>query len=157
MPSPRYYIGQPQDSFDGLISPIGRDKHGGIYSADAVAVACMKLINVEDYFYGRAKNVSKDAERAIELTSEVTERLSTAINSLVATEQKYSESAKQASSRVKDASERICQGIARVEKAANFDRLERYVELLERAASAIDQLAKLDDSGRLEKIANALR
>ena len=40
---------------------------------------------------------------------------------------------------------------------ANFERLERYVELLERAAQAMSGLAELEKNGKLEKIANAIK
>ena len=36
-------------------------------------------------------------------------------------------------------------------------RLERYVELLERAAVAMNSLAELEKTGKLEKIAGALK
>ena len=40
---------------------------------------------------------------------------------------------------------------------ANFERLERYVELLERASQAMSVLAELEKNGKLEKIANAIK
>lgn len=58
---------------------------------------------------------------------------------------------------VRDAADKLAAGLNKIEKAANFDRLERYVELLERAAKAMDLLATLEQSGKLEKIAGALR
>ena len=47
--------------------------------------------------------------------------------------------------------------LKKVEKNANFDRLERYVLLLERAANAMHSLAELEASGKLEKIAASIR
>lgn len=44
-----------------------------------------------------------------------------------------------------------------LQKSADFERLERYVALLERAAVAMQTLAELEASGRLEKIAAAIR
>ena len=44
-----------------------------------------------------------------------------------------------------------------IAEVANFERLERYVELLERAAQAMSVLAELEKNGKLEKIANAIK
>lgn len=69
----------------------------------------------------------------------------------------FAQKCKRASGNVRDAAERLAQGIERVERAANFDRLERYVTLLERAATAMKILADLEAAGKLDKIASAMR
>jgi hypothetical protein len=48
-------------------------------------------------------------------------------------------------------------GLAKVEKAANFDRLERMVDLLERAAVAMSTLAEMEKSGQLAKLSEAIK
>ena len=58
---------------------------------------------------------------------------------------------------IKAAEEKLMQGLARIEKAANFDRLQQYVSLIERASSAMTLLADLQKDGRLDKIATAIR
>jgi hypothetical protein len=45
----------------------------------------------------------------------------------------------------------------KVEKTANFSNLERYVNLLERAATAMSTLAELEKEGKLDKISSALK
>ena len=67
------------------------------------------------------------------------------------------EASKKASGNIRDATEKLSQGLLKIEKTANFDRLERYVVLLERASVAIESLAELEKNGRLEKIANAIK
>ena len=49
------------------------------------------------------------------------------------------------------------QGLARIENAANCDRLQQYVSLIERASSAMKILADLEKEGKLDKIATAIR
>ena len=80
-----------------------------------------------------------------------------ALNRFVDLEAKIADSAKRASGSVRDSGEKLAQGLARIEKQANFSRLEQYVVLLERAASAMKTLSELESSGKLDKIAGALR
>ena len=51
----------------------------------------------------------------------------------------------------------MASGLSKIEKSADMARLQGYVELLERAATAMNALADLEKSGKLEKIANSLR
>jgi len=44
-----------------------------------------------------------------------------------------------------------------VQKQADFNNLTRYVELLERAATAMTTLSELEKAGKLQKIAGALK
>ena len=81
----------------------------------------------------------------------------TNMEALVVCENRITANAKTASSKLKQAAELVGQGVVRMEKAANFDRLERYVSLLERAAVAMTTLGELEKSGKLEKIAEAIR
>lgn len=64
---------------------------------------------------------------------------------------------KKASGNIRKAADDLSSGLARVEKQANFNNLERYVVLLERAAVAMSTLAELEKTGRLDKIAGALK
>ena len=51
----------------------------------------------------------------------------------------------------------MSEGLSRIEKQANFDNLERYVTLLERANVALSALAELEKNGKLNKISEALK
>ena len=79
------------------------------------------------------------------------------MSKLIDAESKISETTKKVTGQVRDNAQKLGDGLLRVEKAANFDRLERYVGLLERAATAMSTLAELEATGRLEKIAGAIR
>jgi hypothetical protein len=114
-------------------------------------------INTEDFYTRKARNMTKDAEKAIEMTDDVSKRFKSSINQLMVVEQEFVQQSKKMSGEVRDASEKIAQGIQRVEKAANFERLERYVELLERTATAMTILGELEKTGKLDKIATAIR
>lgn len=148
----------PSKSFgDTGIAPAMYDKHGPGYRKSDVEKVIVKMINSDQYFKEQAKQMSLDTEKAIELTEDVNARFSKTLDNFQNTTKKFTEQAKTASGGVRDAADKLAAGLNKIEKAANFDRLERYVELLERAAKAMDLLATLEQSGKLEKIAGALR
>jgi len=139
------------------VKPAFIDKHGPAYSRESVDEIGRRYINSGDYFHRMAKQMTTDTEKAIDLTDDVEKRFSQSLNRFCATERKFADESKRASGSVRDAANKLADGLAKVEKAANFDRLERYVELLERAATAMNTLAELDKSGRLAKIAEAIK
>lgn len=139
------------------IKPTVIDKHGPGYSRESVDEMCKRFIVSGNYFYRMAKQMTTDTEKAIELTDDVEKRFSQSLGRFTAIERRFSDESKKASGSVRDAANKLADGLAKVEKAANFDRLERYVELLERAANAMNTLAELDKSGRLSKIAEAIK
>lgn len=139
------------------VSPIKHDKHGPAYSQDEINELVCKLINDENYFERRAKNMVSDTKRAIDTTETTINQFNTVIDKFFLTEERFINHSKKMAGALKDASEKVSQGISRVEKSANFDRLERYVGLLERAAEAMNALAKLEAEGKLNKISEALK
>lgn len=147
---------------DGLaaimgLKPVKTDKRGPMYLKSDVDGTILRTICAEQYFYMRVPIMTADAQKAIDATETAMKKFSETIDRFFEIETKVITSSKRASGALKDASERLGQGIARVEKAADFDRLERYVGLLERAETAMRGLAELEASGRLEKIADAIR
>jgi len=116
-----------------------------------------KSINNEVFFERRVKNMSNDLNSAKELVDNSIEHLSLSIDKLLKMEETISEGTKKVSGKVRDASKKLNDGLTNIEKTANFDRLERYVSLLERAEKSLGALAELENNGQLEKIANAIR
>lgn len=140
------------------LSPFKIVKTGPLYKKSEVTAACLKMVNTDyPFFNKKAKAMTTDVEKAIEKTTRVTSEFSLALDRLYNTEKQFAEESKRISGSVRAAGEKLAQGLAKVEKAANFDRLERYVVLLERAAAAMTTLAELEQSGKLEKIAGAIR
>ena len=139
------------------LRPLKQDKGCPIYSAKDVNRTIFKLIETNSYFSKRVKNIMSDTKTAIDKTNEVINGFELVINKYMAMEESIVEKTKKTSGSIKDSAEKLAQGMARIEKAANFDRLERYVGLLERAATAMNLLAELEKDGKLDKIAGALK
>lgn len=131
----------------------------GLIPAAEVAKAAVNKINAGDRF--AASKSLTDAEKDVVAASAQLDRMLTSmyanLAALAECEKRIEADTKAASSRLKQAAENAIQGISRVEKAANFDKLERYVSLLERAATAMETLSELEKSGKLEKITAAIR
>jgi len=80
-----------------------------------------------------------------------------ALDRMIDKEKRLSETAKKTSGNIRAAANDLVNGLNRVEQVANFERLEKYVSVLERAASALTVLAELEKGGKLERIANAVK
>ena len=139
------------------LTPIFIDKLGPAFKNEDVRSLIFGYVMAENYFYRMAKKMTTDTEKAIQKTDEVTEGFEKSLNKFFAMQTQITEASKKASGNIRDATEKLSHGLLKIEKTANFDRLERYVILLERASVAIESLAELEKNGRLEKIANAIK
>ena len=139
------------------LTPIFIDKLGPAFKNEDVRSLIFGYIMAENYFYRMAKKMCTDTEKAIQKTDEVTEGFEKSLNKFFDMQAQITEASKKASGNIRDATEKLANGLLKIEKTANFDRLERYVILLERASVAIESLAELEKNGRLEKIANAIK
>lgn len=139
------------------VNPIKYDKEGPKYSMASIEAVIVKKIFIQTYFKGITKPMNNDIQTAIDLTQDATKRFSIALDTFTKTHENFAESAKKASSSVRTAADTMAAGLAKVEKAANFDRLERMVDLLERAAAAMSTLAEMERSGQLTKLSEAIK
>ena len=154
-------IGMLRDDFSNAI------KDGKILSAKNITIdksvkndCSWKVVNRiknQEYFKLRAKTMKNDIDTASELIEESFDRINTSLNNLVEKEAETAVQLKKVSGKVRASTQQLGEGLAKIEKLANFDRMEKYVLLLERAASAIESLSVLEKSGKLDKIASAIR
>ena len=105
----------------------------------------------------RAKDMSTDYETATKIADEANKMFKKSYSDLIDTTAQLQASAKKASGDVRKSADDLAQGLIKVQKQADFNNLTRYVELLERAATAMTTLAELEKAGKLQKIAGALK
>jgi len=140
------------------IIPIGHDKHGPKYLQSDVDKAVFGMIKAQTYFTWRFKETMKDDyDAATELLKQSEKAFSESLSKFQGSTAEVGAGVKKASGQIRDAAHRLNDSLAKVEKAANFDRLERYVDLLERANAAMQALAELESTGRLSKITQAIK
>ena len=146
------------NSFYTGIKVLKRDKSGCHYLVSDCDKYLVKLINVsKTYFKERGKHMTDEIDQASLQIDEALEKFKERLNKFNSLEQTFSSNAKKVASDIKIAQERLNQGLTRIDKAANFDKLERYVLLIERAAEGMERLAELEKTGKLEKIIDALK
>ena len=142
-----------------IIKPAIIDKHGPAWNASDINKIVENEINSEDgaFFKRTAKDAHKDFYEASELVDSQDKIFNRSIENLLKTTDKLKQDVKKVSGDIRKASDDLASGLLKVEKQANFANLERYVSLLERAASSMQILAELEKTGKLEKIAGALK
>lgn len=143
-------------TLNGLF-PIRQDKKGLMWNKSDVFVSVVKHIQTNNYFKRRAKIMSKDLEESNNLINESVGFLEASIEKLLKTENHLMDQSKKVSGSVRKSAHDLMTGMAAIEKMANFDKLERYVLLLERTASAMTVLSELDKNGKLEKLMSVIK
>lgn len=135
------------------------DRYGPAYTLKSVTNTIATEVNDPSgsYIIRGVKNVTTDMQKATDTLTEAERMFSTAIDKYQAQSAALSAAAKKCAGDVRKAADDLSSGLTKVEKTANFANLERYVGLLERAATAMQMLAELEKSGRLDKIAGALK
>jgi len=140
-----------------ISSLIGHDRNGELWDAVKINKLCSQSINNEAYFQRRGKRMSRDIDKSTALVDESIEKLSKSIGIMIETENKLTSATKAVSTNVRATTDKLAQGLSRIEKQADFNKLATYVSLLERAEKALSALAELELNGKLERIAGALK
>ncbi len=141
----------------GGLYPIGQDSKGLKWLMDDVHKVVINNIKQNLFFKGRVKTMSKDIQEASDLIGEFTQMLDSSLQKMQKTEQNIAEQSKKVSGSVRKSAHDLMTGMASIEKMANFDKLERYVILLERTASAMSVLSDLEKAGKLEKLMSVMK
>lgn len=142
----------------GSIKAVKQDSKGLAWDMREVAEHAAADILNGNYFERRSKSyMATDFEAATKVCDDATKLFNASMNHMLAAETKISDAAKKTSGSVRKAADDLHSGLSKIEKVANFDRLERTVAVLERAAAALTVLAELEKDGKLERIATAVK
>jgi uncharacterized phage infection (PIP) family protein YhgE len=128
-----------------------------LYKEHDVLMAASKLITGGLFFKEKGKEMSEDLNKASELLEKATLNYKDRLADFSKTCNEIDIAANKASQQLRATTEKLSQGLSRIEKSANFANLERYTLLLERSAHALSILAELDNKGKLAKISDALK
>jgi len=139
--------------------PARFERGAPVFYADDIDRAAATEINSEGgaFFTRGAKKMSTDFDNATQMIEGAQERMSAAITALRKQEEAISEGSKRVSQNVRKAANDMAEGLNRISKLGDFNNLERYVTLLERAAGAMTVLADLEKDGKLAKITAAVK
>ena len=122
-----------------------------------VATSAYIASGTGNFFKDRAKDMSNDLEKASDILSKATTIFKDRLDDYGKTCSEIDAVSNKASQQLRITTEKLSQGLSRIEKAANFANLERYTILLERSAQALSILADLETKGQLGKISAALK
>lgn len=139
------------------LQPVRFDKEGAMWHPADITALVAKEIRNNIHFQRRVKNIMDDFKDVTAACDSVTKIFNTAIDNMVASQTRLSDIAKKTSGSIRSSATDLSDGLTRIEKAANFDKMAVYVGLLERMASAMSTLAELEKTGKLERIANAVK
>lgn len=101
--------------------------------------------------------MNDDFKDATEIANNAARVFDAAVDKLSAAQGQVTLTARKVSTEMRKSATEIADGLSRIEKTANFDKFERYVSVLERAAAALSVLAELEKSGSLARIAGAVQ
>ena len=135
------------------------DRNGPGWSVARINTAIAKELASDGgtYLTRGAKMISVDYEKATKIADSAEKMFKRNVSNLMTTTEELQNNIKKVSGNVRKAADDLAAGLIKVEKTANFSSLERYVSLLERAATAMSTLADLEKEGKLDKISNALK
>lgn len=105
----------------------------------------------------QSAKVVQDLGRAAGALDDARKVFSTSLDALFKAQADVSVQTKKVTGELRDHHQKLGDALSKVSAAADFPKLEKYVALLERAASAMQILAELEKSGHLVKISSALR
>jgi len=146
-------------SYTGVLKPDVVDSKGFGWKVETLNKFVANELTLPNgtHLTRRARDMNTDYEAASKIAEEATKMFKKSHNDLLQVTGELQESAKKASGSVRKSADDLAQGLLKVQKQADFNNLNRYVELLERAAAAMTTLAELEKAGKLEKIAGALK
>ena len=141
------------------IQLISSFNEGKCSTKDSICNTISKEINHPDgvFLTRRAKTMTKDIENATDQIEKYLKNMTVQMDALIKKEDQLKAKTKAVSGQVRSATSDMADGIRKIEKTANFDKMSNYIALLERAASAFEKLAELETNGKLDKIIAAIK
>ena len=134
----------------------GRDQ---LFSVDELAIKLAHMINSGEYFQENVGvkgsisallKASTSLEKSQDFFYENLEKLVKSTDSLEV-------AVKKSTSRAKDSAHKMADSLKKVDAAVNISKLEQQVSLLERAVDAMERLGQLQQTGKLDKILQAIK
>ena len=140
-------------------SPVIETGRDALFSVDDLALNVAKLITSGDYLKEhQTTQRNKDSLlKSLIPLNDLQKAFWIAMDRMNNQAKELEDSTKKATGKAKDAAQKLNDGLLRIEKTVNIPALEKRVELLERAADAMERLNALQQTGKLDKILEAIK
>ena len=139
--------------------PAEIDKNGPNYSRSAIEAYILNEITINsesNLITRKVKSMSSKIKEALDVMECSIVKVSELNDRLLNSEKSVAESSKKAVSKVKSSVNEITDSVAKIEKIANFDKLERYSKTLLDIAGSLERISLLQNDGRLDSVIKAL-
>lgn len=139
-----------------VVVETGRD---ALFSVDDLALNVAKLITSGEYLKEhQTTQKNKDALlKALIPLDDLQKSFWSSMQKMNDQSKALEDSTKKATGKARDAAQKLNDALIRIEKTVNIPALEKRVELLERAADAMERLNALQQTGKLDKILEAIK
>lgn len=134
----------------------GRD---ALFNVDDLALKVAKLITSGEYLKEhQTTQKNKDALlKALIPLDDLQKSFWSSMQKMNDQSKALEDSTKKSTGKARDAAQKLNDALIRIEKTVNIPALEKRVELLERAADAMERLNALQQTGKLDKILEAIK
>ena len=140
-------------------SPVIETGRDALFSVDDLAISVAKLITNGEYLKEhQTTQKNKDVLlKALIPLNDLQKSFWSSMQKMNDQSKALEDSTKKSTGKARDAAQKLNDALIRIEKTVNIPALEKRVELLERAADAMERLNALQQTGKLDKILNAIK
>lgn len=140
-------------------SPVIETGRDTLFSVDDLALSVAKLITNGEYLKEhQTTQKNKDVLlKALIPLNDLQKSFWSSMQKMNDQSKALEDSTKKSTGKARDAAQKLNDALIRIEKTVNIPALEKRVELLERAADAMERLNALQQTGKLDKILNAIK
>ena len=141
------------------LAPVVMDKHGPGFSGGAVNALLISELasdSESNVIIRKVKDMTPKITEALDVMEGSIDKVEELNKRLLNSEKSVAESSKKAVSKVKSSVNEISDSVAKIEKIANFDKLERYSKTLMEIADSLERISLLQNDGRLDGVIKAL-
>lgn len=138
-----------------FLDPVGYDKDGPYFDSRKVSMFAANDI-VRRVARGDRK-MAASIEEAKNMTDDAIAHFEKSLDKMIQVEKRLVDSVKKSGGNIRQSMNELGGTVTRLLRDADLDKLEKYTSLLERTATAMTTLANMQDSGKLEKIMQAIK
>lgn len=138
----------------------GTDREGEISLKPAAYSTVLNEIVIKsenNVITRKVKRMDNTINEAINVLSESIDKVETLTEKLQREEESMASSTKRTIGKVKTTVSQLSDSLAKVEKLANFDKLERYNNTLCSIADSLERISALEKGGKLDAVIKALK
>jgi uncharacterized protein Yka (UPF0111/DUF47 family) len=105
----------------------------------------------------KVKGMIRTTEQVTKELEDTVSKFGKVIDNITNKEVEVQDITKRVGSKVKDSTNKLGEGLAKLERTCNFGKLDKYAETLSNLADSLERIAELERTGKLEKLISAMK